>query len=178
MQLKFTFALLTSFIATGLASTVANVEADIATISSQVTALDNAINAFPATGGTLLQALTIHNDAAALSPSIQKGTTDVQGVPPPISETDGQTILKSVQGFEPTILDALKQIVAKKAALAALPVGGIVALVKQDLGFLSGNTTAFENALIASAPTDLKSQATAIKTAIDAAFATAIAAYA
>lgn len=36
---------------------VAQVESDIASISTQVTTLDNDINAFPATGGSLLNAL-------------------------------------------------------------------------------------------------------------------------
>lgn len=46
------FALVTACIAT-----VAQVEADISSIASQVTALDSAINAFPTAGGSLLSAL-------------------------------------------------------------------------------------------------------------------------
>lgn len=38
-------------------STVAQVEADLATIQTQVTTLDTDINNFPATGGTVLQLL-------------------------------------------------------------------------------------------------------------------------
>lgn len=52
----------------------------------------------------------------------------------------------------PVILDALTAIVAKKPAFQALPLGGVPALVKQDLGNLSASTEAFENALIASTP--------------------------
>lgn len=37
--------------------TVAAIEADLNTISTQVTALNNAVTAFPNTGGNLLQAL-------------------------------------------------------------------------------------------------------------------------
>jgi len=37
--------------------TVAQVQADIADISSKVTALDNAITSFPSTGGSLITAL-------------------------------------------------------------------------------------------------------------------------
>jgi hypothetical protein len=61
------FLTVLSVAAAGLALTVkrdaATVEADIARISTQVTTLDNAIEAYPLTGGTLLNALTIHTDA-------------------------------------------------------------------------------------------------------------------
>lgn len=38
-------------------SAVAQVQTDIQTINNQVTALDNSVNNFPATGGTILQLL-------------------------------------------------------------------------------------------------------------------------
>ena len=96
-------------------------------------------------------------------------------------------------------MDALKVIVDKKPALEALPIGGIVGVIQQDLNFLYSNTTAFENALIAAAPVrscpvngtfyyklipvfaiqdELKDQANAIKTKVNDGYATAIAAYA
>ena len=49
------------FFATGIAiswgATVADVEAGLSNLQAQAMQLDNAINAFPNTGGTLLQAL-------------------------------------------------------------------------------------------------------------------------
>ncbi len=60
VQLSSFFAALTVVTAVCSAPTkrtVAQVEADIATISTQVTALDNAITAFPDTGGSLINAL-------------------------------------------------------------------------------------------------------------------------
>lgn len=57
-----------------------------------------------------------------------------------------------MEAFEPTILDALSQIVAKKPAFVALPVGGIPALILSDLQALSAATSSFETALIAAAP--------------------------
>jgi len=157
--------------------TVAQVEADIATINTDVNSLNTAINGFPATGGTLAEALAIHTDATNLETAITKGTTDVQNTGA-VSEADGTTILKSVQAIQPTIISALNGIVAKKAAFQALPLGGVPALVKADLNTLNTDTSAFEAALIAAAPADLVANATAIKTAIDAAFSNAIAAYA
>lgn len=77
-----------------------------------------------------------------------------------------------MQNLEPKILDALTVIAAKKPAfqgksvsphiashtfntcitLAALPIGGIPALILQDLTFLQGNVSAFADALIADSP--------------------------
>ncbi|KAL0577781.1 hypothetical protein V5O48_004209 [Marasmius crinis-equi] len=164
-------------LATPLKRTVAQVEADIAQISSQVNALDSSINAFPNSGGTLAQALAIHNSATTLVTTIQKGTTDVNATPQP-SEADSQTILNSVQAIVPAITSGLQAIVAKKPAFDALPLGGVSALVKQDLANLATATTGFENGLIAKAPADLKSQAQNIANTVNAALASAQAAYA
>ncbi|KAF9255827.1 hydrophobic surface binding protein [Marasmius fiardii PR-910] len=155
---------------------VATVQADIATISTQVTALDSSISAFPDTGGSLASALAIHNAATTLDASLKKATTDTQATDP-FSENDGQNILASVEAIEPTILHALQTIVAKKPAFDALPIGGVPALVLQDLQNLSTDTTAFADALIAKSPADLVDRANEIKSTIGDAFATAIAAY-
>ncbi|KAL0568528.1 hypothetical protein V5O48_013455 [Marasmius crinis-equi] len=165
-----------SALATPFKRDVATVKADIATISTQVNALDTSINAFPNTGGTLASALAIHNAAVTLDTSVKKAVTDTQATSA-FSEADGQSILSSVEAIEPTILDALNGIVAKKAAFQALPIGGIPALVLQDLKNLNTDTGAFADALIAKSPADLVTQANQIKTTIANAFATAIAAY-
>lgn len=61
--------------------TVAQVEADIADIVTQVDALDSSINAFPATGGSLLAALAIHSSATTLISTLQTATTDTTVCP-------------------------------------------------------------------------------------------------
>ncbi|KAF9027866.1 hypothetical protein BDZ89DRAFT_951883 [Hymenopellis radicata] len=93
------------------------------------------------------------------------------------SEADGTTILASVEAIEPTILHALTGIAAKQPAFAALPIGGIPALVLQDLQNLDAGTAAFADALIAKSPADLVAEANEIKSTIGDAFDTAIAAY-
>ncbi|KAK7463025.1 hypothetical protein VKT23_007607 [Stygiomarasmius scandens] len=155
---------------------VPTILADISDISTQVTTLDNAINAFPDSGGSLTSALAIHNDAVALLDSVNTATDDTTANGA-FSEADGQSILDAVAAIEPTILDALSAIAEKQPAFAALPIGGIPALVLQDLQNLDAATTAFSNALIDNAPADLVAQATDIQTTIGDAFDTAIAAY-
>ena len=51
------FFVLATAVVSGFAQTVAIVESDIATISTQVTNLDNAITNYPSSGGTLAGAL-------------------------------------------------------------------------------------------------------------------------
>ncbi|KAJ6590703.1 hydrophobic surface binding protein [Mycena vulgaris] len=176
VQLSFFLALplLASAFATPVKRTVAQVEADIRNISTQVTSLDSAINGFPASG--LAGALGIHNAAGTLETAVNQGTTDVKATGT-VSEADGQTILSSIQAFEPAILDALKAIATKKAAFDSQPITGLSALVRADLQTLSTVTNAFADALVVTAPADLKAQATTIQTTIAQAFATAIAAY-
>ncbi|KAE9403029.1 hypothetical protein BT96DRAFT_917813 [Gymnopus androsaceus JB14] len=170
------FAILFALVAACIA-TVAQVEADISSIASQVTALDSAINAFPTAGGSLLSALAIHEQATALASALATAATDVTATPP-LDEADGETILSAVEGFEPTIINALAGIVAKKPAFDALPLGGVSALVKEDLATLQTDTKAFENGLVADSPADLVPAAASLTSAVDAALATAAAAYA
>ncbi|TDL23474.1 hydrophobic surface binding protein [Rickenella mellea] len=154
----------------------ATIEADIATIGTQITVLNNAINAFT-TGGTLAQGLAVHTASGKLDTAV-KAATAAAAATPSLSEDDGTTILNSVQTLETGILTALTNISGLKAKFTALPVGNLVALVKADLNTLNADTVAFENALIALSPADLLDQANTIASNINAGFASAQAAYA
>ncbi|KAJ7603570.1 hydrophobic surface binding protein, partial [Roridomyces roridus] len=177
VQLSYLF-IAASLVASGFASpakrTVAQVEADIATITSQVNALDTQITGFPASG--LTGALAIHSAAGTLETALSTGTSDVKSTGS-LSEADGTTVLNSVSALSPTILDSLSQLTAKKASFAALPIAGIPALVLADLQALNASTGAFSAALIASAPADQVATATSLQNGVIAAFNTAIAAY-
>ncbi|KAJ7663635.1 hydrophobic surface binding protein [Mycena rosella] len=175
-RLIFLLSLFAAAFATPAKRTVVEVEADITSISTQVTTLDNAIKAFPATGGSLVAALTIHTDATSLETTLNQGTSDLKATGA-LGETVGRIILSAVEAFEPIILDALTQIAAKQPAFAALPIGGIPALILQDLQTLKTDTVAFANALIADLPADLKAEATTLANNITNGFNTAIAAY-
>ncbi|KAJ7752473.1 hydrophobic surface binding protein [Mycena maculata] len=167
-----------SLIAAGLAApvkrTVAQIESDIATISSQVTTLDNDINGFPASG--LIGALEIDIAAGNLASALKQGTSDIQATSA-LDEADGTTILNAVLAIEPTIINALNGLATKESSVAALPIPGAPGLVLSDLQTLNSDTTAFGNALIVITPADLVPTAQTIFANIAAAFNTAIAAY-
>ncbi|KAF7978610.1 hypothetical protein HWV62_45348 [Athelia sp. TMB] len=156
--------------------TVAQVESDIAAISTQVTSLDNSINTFPDSGGSLSAALAINTASRNLNTAITTATTDTKALTAPVGDSDAQVIIDAVSGFTPTIVDALNNIIAKKPSFDALIVADT--LVQEDLASLNSSTVAFENALLSLAPGDLQSQAEALIAEINAAFAKAIAAYA
>ncbi|KAJ7839179.1 hydrophobic surface binding protein A-domain-containing protein [Mycena leptocephala] len=173
LSLNFSLSLLAAGVATPLKRTVAQVESDIANISSQVTTLDNNIKAFP---GSAVVFQGIHSAAGNLESILNKATSDVNATGA-VSEADAMTILHSVEALEPTILDSLSQISTKRAAFDSQPISGLSALVKADLQTLKTDTDAFANALIAAAPADLKAEAMTILTNVDNGFNSAIAAY-
>lgn len=97
MRVSSTLFFLASLAVSGFA-TVAQIKADIATITTQLHTLDTSITNFPTTGGTLAQALVrrtilkhwgftklmrvlckaIHTNSVTLGKSIDQGTTDVK----------------------------------------------------------------------------------------------------
>ncbi|KAF7358777.1 Hydrophobic surface binding protein [Mycena sanguinolenta] len=170
----FSLCLIAASFALPTKRTVAQVEADIASVSSQVTTLDNDIKGFPASG--LLGALNIDTAANTLESRLNTATSDVKANGA-LDEADATTILNSVQAIEPVILDALSRLAADEPSAAALPIPGVPGLILSELQTLKTDADAFFAALIAAVPADLQAEATTIQTNIDAGFASAIAAY-
>ncbi|CAA7268665.1 unnamed protein product [Cyclocybe aegerita] len=172
----FLLSVVSATFASPLKRAVADVLEDIADISARVTNLDNLITAYPLTGGTLLAALNIHNSAVALITSLQSATEE-RIATGPVGVEDGTTILNAVAATEPTIQHALVEIVVKRPAFQALPIGGLPALILQDLNNLKTSTAAFSNSLIDNGPAELEADGIALRDGILAGFDTAIAAY-
>ncbi|KAF5349099.1 hypothetical protein D9756_009511 [Leucocoprinus leucothites] len=170
-------SILSVTVATPVKRTTADVLAAIAKVSTDTHNLDNLITSYPLSGGSLLAALSIHTSAGTLGTDLGTATTAANNNGP-VAHPDADSILAAVLAIEPTIDHALSQIVVKHPAFAALPIGGIPALVHSDLIALKGSTGNFANSLIANAPTDLKDDGTAYRDRLLAAFDVAIAAYA
>ncbi|KAF5324156.1 hypothetical protein D9619_011308 [Psilocybe cf. subviscida] len=139
------------------ASTVSDVLTDVNNVNTAHTLFNAQINAFPFSGGSLTAALNL--------------------APLPVSVTDATSILNTFNNLKPVIITALTDIVAKKSGFASLPIGGFPEVIKSDLTNLSAASQAFEAALIAKTPSILLASASALTSSINAAFATAIAAY-
>ncbi|VDB92546.1 unnamed protein product [Peniophora sp. CBMAI 1063] len=154
----------------------ATVEADIATITSQVSALNDAITQF-GTSKSLTDALAIHSDAGTLETAINQATSDTNASDA-FTEDEGATILSAIQNLEPNIIAALQNLDSQHDNFASQPIAGLDAVVESDLNTLNTDTTAFENALLSKAPADIQSQAQASVADINSAFQAAIATYA
>ncbi|KAF9041552.1 hydrophobic surface binding protein A-domain-containing protein [Panaeolus papilionaceus] len=175
MKFSSAFIVLSSVLA-ALAATPAQVVTDLGGINSQTQTLDTNIKAITTTN--IAGALAVHTAAGNLVTAINSATTDASSVTPsPVSETDGASILSAVQTLEPTIINTLSDLVAKKATIAAIPINGLIALVLQDLKNLNTATTALEGALLKLAPADLVPQSQTIVSAINNGLSSAIAAY-
>ncbi|KAJ7603571.1 hydrophobic surface binding protein [Roridomyces roridus] len=173
-RILFAAYLVAAGFATPVKRTVAQIEACIANVNTDLTTMGNAINGFPASG--LGGALAIHTAAGNLGTALSAGTSALVSTGS-LSEADGQVIVGSISAMQSPILNLLNQLGKKKAGFAALPVGGIPAEVLADLQALKTKTTAFSAALIANSPAGQVSIATSIETTIIAGFNTAIAEY-
>ncbi|KAF9264442.1 hypothetical protein L218DRAFT_863026, partial [Marasmius fiardii PR-910] len=118
----------------------------------------------------------IHNSASALGDSIGEATTDTKATDS-VSESDCEAILASVKDLQPKIMQVLQEIVDNKSAIQSLPLPGVENIVLEGLNGLNAATGAFSDALIDKSPEDLVANANELKSSIDSAFATAIAAY-
>ncbi|THU99532.1 hypothetical protein K435DRAFT_658869 [Dendrothele bispora CBS 962.96] len=177
--MKF-FTILVTVTALAVASpvkcTVAQVETDLKDIFTQMTNLGNSIKAFPDSGGSFSSAL-VCNDLLRYLNDAESEITYLYGTTN-VTDSDGQIIQDLVKNSEPAIINALNNIVTKKAAFDALPLGGVSFIVKKNLGQLSTATEALETSLFSRTPVSRFLQAQAIQSSVDAAFAKAQAAYA
>ncbi|KAG6867084.1 hypothetical protein C0993_006976 [Termitomyces sp. T159_Od127] len=178
MQLKNLFVLASLAIAAYAQVSAAQVEDDINNkITPALAALLNSIDAFPTSGGDLTSAMLIHTNVLHLETALGETIIAVHGFACPVGDADAQAILADLQGLLPNIQQSLTDIVARKAAFQALPLGGVPALVQEDLSTLSQDTDTLASAFIACAPADVIPDAQQLQSEIDAAFGPAIAAF-
>ncbi|KAJ7284858.1 hydrophobic surface binding protein [Mycena rebaudengoi] len=155
-QVLVSVLLLTTSLATPLKRTVAQVEDDIVGIITQAAMLDATLNDVPTTGPvTGVGASSILSAFAALETTVNQTVADMKATGP-LSEADASTIIRLVVDIEPTMLDALKQVIVKQPNLGAISRGGLLEPIHQHLlGFLY-SFTAFTQVLFAVVPADLQ----------------------
>ncbi|KAF9447558.1 hypothetical protein P691DRAFT_731241 [Macrolepiota fuliginosa MF-IS2] len=177
MQFKFLLYLASAY-AVVFASTTQDVLDGLAAVQSSAATLDNAINAFSNSGGSLPAALAIHSSVETTKSIIDKATGVAGAVNPrPVSVADWNLIYGIVNDINPIVKDALVVVAAQKPILDALPLDGVPGLVLQDLQNLYTSTVTLENALIGLTPSEMLDKANGAKSEIEAAFAAATAAF-
>ncbi|KAF8070772.1 hydrophobic surface binding protein [Lyophyllum atratum] len=181
VRLTATLFLIAGLIVSGLSTpmkrSAAQIQSDIATMSTQTTTLESVVNAFGSSGsGTLAELLVsaVHSSATTLVSSINTAATDVTATGP-LSEADARSILDSVEAYAPKLLNVLTILINKKPVFDTLSGGS--ALVLQDVKSLHTAFISFMNSLIMICPADIVPEATTLKNDVEAGFASAIAAY-
>ncbi|KAG6920172.1 hypothetical protein DXG01_004940 [Tephrocybe rancida] len=172
--------------------TVPQILQDLATVSSQATAFDNAVIALPSTGpATLAQTLVcvtylsndlprltqpvmqaVHSTITTLTSGLQTTTTDVVATPGPISEAGAQAIIQAVQAIAPAIIRGAHGLRDKLGAFSNSP--DAKALMLKDLRALQAALDAFYKALIHILPPDVVQAATDNEASVNAAVQGAI----
>ncbi|KAJ7236346.1 hypothetical protein C8J57DRAFT_1088266 [Mycena rebaudengoi] len=141
------------------------VVADLGVIAGLATTLDNAINAFPLTGGTVDSALAIHNDVANFMSSVNVATSDAVAAGA-FSEADGLAILNRLENQQNNL------VAFANALIQDFPVRLFLSIPS-----LPPSSTLAVNPNHNCLQSDLAPQATAVRDSIVDAFARAIAAY-
>jgi len=182
---------------TTLKGSVTTIDKHLTIIETQVADLNNALDAFSTSGASLETGLNIHNVVQILNNGITTATVDITTFGT-VGLTDAVAILTHATRIQPSILTALAAVVAKKPTFDALPpftsgsqlvkkelaksdipnASHANQLVKNNLVTLNKNYDELVAALLRTAPSALVGQANAVKAEIDAAFATALDAYA
>jgi len=166
--------LLASFAVSSFAATaIADIESDVAAVSSQVTKIDNLIRKYVDVGASIPQGLALRSEGLQLIKMLDKATVNTNALRTPVSDSDARSLLVSLQNVEPVITGGHAFVVAHKPFTTA----GVRTLFRRNLANLQASTTAFSDALLRRAPANYVAEGTAIKKKIDDAFANTFAAF-
>jgi len=137
------------------------------TVSSDVTALDTAINSFSGDGSALTSAST------SLLADIKSGTTTISNSQP-LDLTGATGIATSVTGLNSTISKTIDDLIAKKSAIVSAGLGG---QIYQSLVDQQSASKGLSDATTSKAPTALQSVAAELSQGILDSLARGVAAY-
>ncbi|POS77628.1 hypothetical protein DHEL01_v203992 [Diaporthe helianthi] len=151
--------------------TPAQVEADIADISSDLASSNRAINAFT---GSLFQAFSLLTSYNSLASSITTATGQVTSTGA-LAAADSATIYADVESLTAQITDTLGDVTAKQSVVAS---SGYTRSICEALSTLSSSTSAFLTALEGTINSAYTSQVDALQTTAASSFASTISAYA
>ncbi|KAL1850762.1 hypothetical protein Daus18300_012770 [Diaporthe australafricana] len=173
--MQFSKIIITSLFGLALSSpidrrTAAQIETDIATVSSDLTSFNTAINAFT---GSLLQALSLLTSYNTLASAITTATSEVTSTGA-LAAADSATIYTSVSSLTAQITDTLGDATAKYSVVNS---AGYTSTVCSALTTLSTDSDAFFTALEGTISSAYTSQVDALQATVASGFASTISAY-
>ncbi|KAH7305666.1 hydrophobic surface binding protein A-domain-containing protein [Rhexocercosporidium sp. MPI-PUGE-AT-0058] len=151
------------------ARTAQSILSDISSISTNVKALNDALNSYK---GDVASAVPVTQAESKLEDSIKQGIADTKGTPGPLSDSDATSVLDAVNSLIPDIIRSVNAFVSKQAGFQKAGLGQIAS---KDLSSLQSDTSEFADALISIAPSSSVAAASSVKSCIDAAFSSAVA---
>uniref|UniRef100_A0A8H7Y026 Uncharacterized protein n=1 Tax=Psilocybe cubensis TaxID=181762 RepID=A0A8H7Y026_PSICU len=168
------FPILSAFIGFAFASTLAQVNADVSSLSAFATTYDNDIIALPASSPSPSSLMQIHTDAQVLTISLAQLASDLkQSLPLPVNEDDLISLLITISdSYIPPITDALSEISLKKQAIASASIAAFPSIILDDLLTLNASNSNLETTFLTTFP-----GINCHTTVVDSAFAKAIAVY-
>jgi hypothetical protein len=174
VRLASTAALFIACLAAGVQGQnfTASVENDLIALSTSMSAFSSLISAFPTVGGSAASITAIHSKATVIATAMNAAASDAKAAGP-LDDNDSTNVIDDFDAFVPLLIDAMVDLVDKKASFDAA--GGTI--FAGDLKTLGTAIKAFENAFVAGTPPDLVSLATGITSAVDFAMATASVAF-
>ncbi|PLB51329.1 hypothetical protein P170DRAFT_509323 [Aspergillus steynii IBT 23096] len=147
------------------------VQSDLAKIATDLRTLTTAVNGY--TGG-LTAALQIQTKESAVEDDINKAITDTNAASA-FTASESSAITAALVGLEPDIDSSLTALVSKKSLFVS---AGVVSIVQLDLNNLKTKTDSLSTALQNKATSTDKATIKSKTAELDAAFDSAIAAYA
>ncbi|KAF9055691.1 hypothetical protein BJ165DRAFT_437391 [Panaeolus papilionaceus] len=163
------FSLLGAF-----ATNPAQVLSDIASISSQATALQNNLQAL--SPNNLVGAWGVHTGARGMLAALKSAADNAKvATNRPISDSERAQILTASDGLGTTIIATMNELVAKKDIIQNFPVPGSASVARQDLSDLKAGSDNYQQTLLRGAQGDAK--ALAIIDSVNKAINDAVAAY-
>jgi len=132
-----------------ISATAAEIVVDLQDLTNKWEAVSDAL---AVSSVTLAAALTAHKDLGLVGTATNTATTAVVNTGP-FSVADGLEILPVFQNLCSTVVSAAtSKLISDKPALEALPLGGVPALLVQDLTTINTATDNLAGDLVANAP--------------------------
>ncbi|KAF8581424.1 hypothetical protein K439DRAFT_1662322 [Ramaria rubella] len=162
--------------------TVAQIEADLDDLTTDLTSLSDAVSAANPSAVTLMEFTSIVTNALLVGFDLNELAIDTANTPGPVDVVDAASILLTCQNLQASAVTALGNFAGLKTALQAVLPGsaGIAALFKVNVVFLQTLNSLFDDsaaALLNIAPLSSKSGGEAVQAAVDTAFTSAITAF-
>ncbi|KAG6860688.1 hypothetical protein C0995_008601 [Termitomyces sp. Mi166 len=178
MQFKSLFILASLAVSVLAQTTVATVQDDINNkMGPAVNSFSAAVHGFSIFGGTVEQAMTIHTSAKILNNVIVNTTNDINSLSSQFSLADSQQIFGNLQALEPSFLQSVTGLIARKLAFEFLPLEDFPVLIEQDLEKMKTSADNFLDALTTHVPTSVQTPAGVMKSTVDSVFSIALDVY-